>query len=136
MFVDGDVVKIAHNVLHHAAELEHTAVLQFLLCTCHPLVKRRLRRTFDKFVRHHAVAYVHQQIAVDRSLDGIHHHLTTEGEAVRLLGQSAHGKDGDVWEARIAQRLAQHAEVVRRTARATGLKEGDARVVGIAHARF
>ena len=133
LFVDGDVVKVAHDVLHHAAELEHTAMLKFILCARHPLIERCLCRPLLKLVRHHSIAYVHQQITVDRRLDGIHHHLTAEGKAVRLLGQSAHSKDGDVREARIAQCLAQHTEIVRRAARTAGLKECDARVVGITH---
>ena len=129
--VDGDMVKVAHDVLHHAAELEDAAVQQLLLCTRHPFLIRRLRTPLDQLVRHHAVAHVHQEIAVDCRLDGIDHHLAVKGKGIRLLGQTAHGKDGDVREARVTQGLAQDTEVVGRTACTAGLKEGNARVIGI-----
>ena len=134
--VDGDMVKVAHDVLHHAAELEDAAVQQLLLCTRHPFLIRRLRTPLDQLVRHHAVAHVHQEIAVDRRLDGVDHHLTVKGKGIRLLGQTAHGKDGDVREACVAQSLAQDTEVVGRTTCTAGLKEGNARVIGIAQPRL
>ena len=86
LFIDGDVVEVAHDVLHHAAELEHAAVLEFLLCARHPFIECCLCRALHKLIWHHTVAHIHEQIAVDRRLDGIHHHLPVKCEAVRLLG--------------------------------------------------
>ena len=130
------MVEVAHDVLHRAAELKDIAVLEFVLSARHPFVKCRLRRAFDALVRHHAVADVHQEIAVDGCLYRVDHHLAAERERIGLLRESAHGKDGDVRESRVAQRLSEDAEVVRRAACTAGLKERDARVVGIAHPRL
>ena len=132
LLVNRNMIEVTHDVLDHSAKLEHTAVFEFLFRTRHPLLECRLCCPLHEFVRHHAIAHVHQQIPVNGCLDSIHHHLAVKCKAIRLLGQAAYGKDSDIREARITERLAQHAEIVGRTACAAGLKEGNARMIGVA----
>ena len=111
-------------------------MVDFFLAALHPLAGKCLRRAMRQLVRHHAIAHIHQRIAIDSRLDGIGKHRAVEIERIGLILQTMHGKNRHLRIARIFESLTQNAQVIRRPAGSAGLEQHDARMIRIAKPRL